>query len=182
MNEQLARGTIAIILATSVAVLSGCAAMKGSAVDTPRGTSPLMDMNLAAWNKRDPAAIAALYHPEGVYAVPGAPPMKGPTAVAQYSGTIFTAVPDFKVTPVSVDVVNDRLTVTRWVMTGTWRRPFPSGAFAGATPTGKTFTVPGATFYETEGGKIKKSENFFDQMVLATQLGLLPPPGGGAPK
>src|SRR5687768_11880946 len=115
MNKPSGRGSAAIFLVASIGVLSGCAATKGT-TDSPRSTSPLMEMNQAAWNKRDPAAIAALYHPEGVYAVPGAPPMKGPTAVAQYSGIIFTAVPDFKVTPVSIDVVNDRLTVTRWVM------------------------------------------------------------------
>jgi hypothetical protein len=37
------------------------------------------------------------------------------------------------------------------------------------------FTVPGASFYEWENGKIKKYDAYYDQISFLTQIGAIPP-------
>lgn len=37
--------------------------------------------------------------------------------------------------------------------------------------------MPGASFYQWEGDKIKEYNSYFDQMALLTQIGVIPPPG-----
>ncbi len=49
-----------------------------------------------------------------------------------------------------------------------------SGPFFGIAPTGKTVDLDGATIVRMSNGKIAEEQDFFDNMDLLTQLGLMP--------
>jgi predicted ester cyclase len=72
--------------------------------------------------------------------------------------------------------VDEDTLAEQWVITGTWKKPFPAGPLAGVPPTGKAFSVPGASFLEWSDGKIQSSVHYYDQMALLTQIGVIPPP------
>lgn len=129
-----------------------------------------------AWNSHDLEALAAYYGKGATYTDPGAGKVSGP-AIIQTIGGLFTAFPDFKVKVVSADPVDADTLAEQWVVTGTWKKPFPGGPLAGAKPSGKSFTVPGASFLEWNDGKIESSIQYYDQMSLLTQIGVIPPPG-----
>jgi hypothetical protein len=56
---------------------------------------------------------------------------------------LFTAIPNFHVKVVSAGASGDNTLAVQWVITGTWKKPFPSSSLAGKKPTGKSFDVPG---------------------------------------
>jgi steroid delta-isomerase-like uncharacterized protein len=126
-----------------------------------------------AWNSHDAGAIAAAFHPSGVYSNPAAgSPLTG-AAIAGYTQGLFTAIPDFKVDVVSVAPVNDHVLAEQWVIKGTWTKAFPGGPLAGVPPTGKSFAVPGAGFLDIKDGKIMSDTIYFDQMSFLTQIGVI---------
>lgn len=168
-----------LALVAVIAALSACAGTGGS--QSAAGESRQRAMAewakfKEAWNNHDPAGIAGAFQAGGIYNNPSAGgPLTGP-AIAQFTGALFTGVPDFKVQTVSSHFVNENLMAVRWVITGTWTQPFPRGPLAGATPTGKSFSVPGASFYEWSDGKIKRYDAYFDRMSLLTQIGAIQVP------
>lgn len=90
-------------------------------------------------------------------------------------GGLFTGIPDFKVQTVSNDMVDESRMAEQWVISGTWTKPFPGGPLAARSLREKSFTVPGASLYEWENGKIKKYDAYYDQMPFLTQIGVIPP-------
>jgi predicted ester cyclase len=60
------------------------------------------------------------------------------------------------------------LVAAQWVLTGTNTGTLPDGTPA----TGRTVTLPGATFTQVEGDKIRSEEIYFDRQNLLEQLGL----------
>jgi len=129
----------------------------------------------ATWNSHDVPALVAFYGENGTYSNPGTGKLSG-EALAQWVGGLFTAIPDFKVTVVSADPVDEDTLAEQWVITGTWTKPFPGGPLAGKKPSGKSFTVPGADFQEWKDGRIVSTSAYYDQMALLTQIGVIPPP------
>jgi len=51
-----------------------------------------------------------------------------------------------------------------------------TGVFFGIPPTGKTISLDGTTLVRMSNGKIAEERDFFDNIDLMTQLGLLSPP------
>lgn len=134
----------------------------------------------AAWNSHDMQALGAYYAKDATYTDPGTGKLSGP-AIADAVQGLFTAIPDFKVQAVSADPISEDTLAEQWVITGTWTKPFPAGPLAGAKPTGKSFTVPGASFLKWRDGKIQSSIHYYDQMAFLTQIGVIPPPGENPP-
>ncbi len=93
---------------------------------------------------------------------------------------MLTAFPDLKLVVVSIAWTSQNAMVDRWTLTGTWTEPFLSGPLNGVKPTGRPFTIEGASFYEWEGGKIKRYENYYDRLSLLGQIGALAPPAAAA--
>jgi predicted ester cyclase len=60
------------------------------------------------------------------------------------------------------------LIVTQWVLHGTHTGPY----FDGTPPTGRTLTLPGASFAQVEGDKIRDERVYTDRQTVAEQLGL----------
>jgi steroid delta-isomerase-like uncharacterized protein len=150
----------------------------------PGGSSTAADTSMmqafheykAAWNSHDVQALMAFYGKNGTLNNPGTGKISG-QAIAQWLGGFFTAIPDFKVKVVSADPVSNHMLAEQWVISGTWEKPFPGGPLAGKKPTGKSFTVPGATFLKWQNDKIVSDTQYYDQMAFLTQIGVIPPPG-----
>jgi steroid delta-isomerase-like uncharacterized protein len=159
--------------------LTGCATAGGSssAADDPM-MSAYRDYK-AAWNRHDVDAIVGYYVEGGALNNPAAGGPVSGEALAGWLQATFTAIPDFKLNTVSAVRLDGDTVADQWVITGTWTRPFPGGPLAGAPPTGKSFSVPGAGFYEWQEGKMAAGTHYMDQMALLTQIGVIPPPGEG---
>ena len=62
------------------------------------------------------------------------------------------------------------LVATQWVLHGTHTGPY----FGGSPPTGRTLTLPGASFTQVEGGKIRYERVYTDRQTVTEQLGFTP--------
>jgi predicted ester cyclase len=60
-----------------------------------------------------------------------------------------------------------------WHMTGT----FSGASLRGISATGRPFDIRGTDYFSFRGGEIVSVFVAYDGLDLATQLGLLPPPG-----
>jgi steroid delta-isomerase-like uncharacterized protein len=166
---------LAPLLAAGVLALSGCSTPGSSTsvtADSDRAMMKAFESYKAAWNRHDVAGLTAYFQPNGVYISPEAGRLSGP-ALSSWLQGLFAGIPDFKVESVSANPVGDRMIASQWVIKGTWTQPFPGGPLAGAKPTGKSFAVPGASFYEWKDGKIALETAYFDQMALLVQIGVI---------
>ncbi len=124
---------------------------------------------LAAWNRHDPAAVAAIFVKGGTYEDPTTDgPVEG-GGIVEAAKRLFGAFPDlsFEIE----DMLNeDRRAAIEWVMHGTNR-----GSFAGAPPTGEAVSLPGGLFLRVEDGLVSSAVTYFDQRSLAIQIGLQAP-------
>jgi steroid delta-isomerase-like uncharacterized protein len=120
-----------------------------------------------AWNRHDAAGVVATFSPNGIYTDPTTRgPLSG-EALAQYVNGLAAAFPDFSFEIISAPPAGDGMVAGQWLMKGT-----NTGPFAGAPPTGKSVTLPGADFITVEGDKICSVQGYFDQRTLVEQLGL----------
>lgn len=120
-----------------------------------------------AWNRRDGAAVAACFGTDGTYEDPASGgALRGP-AIAEFVTRTVEMLPDL-----SFEVVSERLweggAAAQWLMKGTNTGPLPGGAPA----SGRTISVPGSDFIETDGDTIRSLRGYFDRQQMYEQLGL----------
>jgi predicted ester cyclase len=163
-------------MAGGLLVFIGCVTPGGSSTAADTSMMQAFHEYKAAWNSHDVQALMAFYGQQGTLNNPGTGKMP-PQATARWLQGLFTAIPDFKVKVISADPIGNHMLAEQWVISGTWEKPFPDGPLAGKKPTGKSFTVPGATFLKWHGDKIVSDTQYFDQMAFLTQIGVIPPPG-----
>jgi len=82
----------------------------------------------------------------------------------------LTAFPDLHLTLEDLIAEGDKVVVC-WTMRGTHQ-----GAFAGMPPTGRQFTLPGASILRLVGNKVVESWINYDQLSMLQQLGVIPAP------
>ncbi len=102
---------------------------------------------------------------------------RGVAAVRGFFAELLAAFPDFDVDVDDV-VADDRRAVVRWHCTGT----FTGRSFQGVHPTGRPVALRGCDVIEVEGGKIRHNTIYYDGLVFARQIGLLPREGSAADK
>ena len=128
-------------------------------------------LSLDAWNRRDADAIGALYAEGGTYITPRADQvLTGPKAVADFAKKVFTVYPDFSMETISVGDTGGGLVASQWVIHATHTGPF----WDGSPPTGRTLTLPEASFTQVEGDKIRSEQAYLNLQSVAEQLGLKP--------
>jgi steroid delta-isomerase-like uncharacterized protein len=121
-----------------------------------------------AWNRHDADAILALYAEGGTYSAPRAGRPLAGQAIAGYAKKVFTAYPDASLEIISIGDTGGGLVASQWVLHGTH-----SGAyFDDSPPTGRTLTLPGASFTQVESDKIRYERVYTDRQTVAEQLGL----------
>jgi steroid delta-isomerase-like uncharacterized protein len=163
-------------VAGALLVFIGCVTPGGSSTAGDESMMQAFRDYKAAWNSHNVKALVAFYGKHGTLNNPGTGKMP-PQATAQWLQGFFTAIPDFHVRVVSADPISNNMLAEQWVISGTWKNPFPGGPLAGKKPTGKSFRVPGATFLKWQGDHIVSDTQYYDLMAFLTQIGAVPPPG-----
>jgi steroid delta-isomerase-like uncharacterized protein len=129
--------------------------------------SAVADRYFEAWNRRDPAAIAAVFTEGGTYTDPNVPDGVGPEDTAAYAEGLFGGFPDLAFELESSGVRPDGSVAAQSVMTGT-----NSGSFQGLPPSGREVRLPGADVITVDGDRVASVVGYFDTAVVPRQLGL----------
>ena len=122
-----------------------------------------LDRAVATWK---PGAHDRLY---------GFADMVAPHGIRDYFGSMFAAIPDFKISVDSMVAEGDRVAV-RWQAAGTC-----DGAqtFQGLVPNGRRVELEGIDLFTVTDGKIVSNDAYTNGMEFARQVGALPPQDSG---
>jgi steroid delta-isomerase-like uncharacterized protein len=118
------------------------------------------------WNNKSEAAIDEMFSPQGkAHGFPEADSvLVGPEAFKRIHRTFVGAFPDLRVQLEEIVTEGDRVAV-RWRVSLTHL-----GGHLGFPATGKTETLPGATFAIVKGGQIVEGWNYMDLQALMQKL------------
>lgn len=119
-----------------------------------------------AWNRHDPAAVAACFAANGTYTDPASGTLHG-QAIADYVAGLIATFPDLRFDVGTHGVVADNTVAAQWRMLGTNR-----GSLRGLPPTGKAIDLPGADFIVVDGEAILSVTGYFDAGAIPRQLGM----------
>ena len=129
----------------------------------------------AAVNNHDLNPIGDMYAEDAELIWPGLGPTRGRNAVVGFYATLLGAFPDVHVTIKRIVEEGDTVAI-QYVSEGTHTGPLPmpSGALP---PTNRRFTVEACSFGSADAnGLILKQHEYFDQVAILAQLGLMPAP------
>jgi steroid delta-isomerase-like uncharacterized protein len=129
----------------------------------------------AAWDARDPDAIAGLCSPDVVWHDPALPgPAHGPDGVRDFTAATFRAFPDFTLEDLEPPYVSgwEPVALAPYEFRGTMTGPWEALRMA---PTGRRMTVRGVDRWEFRDGLLARYETYYDSLDMARQLGFLPP-------
>jgi steroid delta-isomerase-like uncharacterized protein len=119
-----------------------------------------------AWNRHDADAIVALFVEGGTYSNPVAGQGLTGQAIAGFAKGVFTAYPDVSFEIVSIGDTGGGLVAYQWLGRATNTGPLADGS----PPTGRSITLPGASFAQVEGDKIRSEQVYHDRQTMAEQL------------
>jgi steroid delta-isomerase-like uncharacterized protein len=121
----------------------------------------------AAYNARDPHALAALYHDTAEnHQVALGDPLVGKPALLESFITFFRAFPD-NFTHAENIFEDGEWAIIEWFGGGTF-----TGPLGGIPPTGRAFTLRGCGFFRITEGKIAFQRGYFDRHTWFSQLGI----------
>jgi len=131
-----------------------------------------------AISARDPEAMAAHFHPDGIEDIVPLGVFRGPGEVRELFTELFAAMPDAEMVVKRI-VADDEVAAVEYRLTGT----FSGGPFQGIEPTGKRVEIRGFDSLEIdEEGKITRNTGYYDGAAFARAIGMLPPQDSGAEK
>ncbi len=140
----------------------------------PAALSPLRQLFDQAFNQGDLSRVDELVSADFVTQLPGWGLPAGRLGLKQMIANLRTAFPDLQCTIEDEIREGDRL-AAHWTMRGTHQ-----GAYFGSQPTGRVVAVQGIVFARTADERVVENWLLIDQMGLLQQLGMIPPPRGGA--
>ena len=118
-----------------------------------------------AWNSRDPDALVALFTKDGTFCNPDTYPGIGGEDLANFVKGLWTAVPDCSIELLNAGEVEPGVVAHHWLLRGT-----DSARTDGSKPTGRSFTIQGASIIHVEGDNIRSDQCYFDRKALDKQL------------
>lgn len=118
---------------------------------------------------RDPDAMAAHWHADGVDDLVPVGILRGPGEVRAFFGELFAAIPDFELVVERV-TAGERVAAVQWRAAGS----FDGGPFQGIDATGGRIELRGCDCLEVEDGKLVRNTAYYDGMAFARGAGLLP--------
>jgi steroid delta-isomerase-like uncharacterized protein len=129
----------------------------------------------SAWNNGDFAVLDELIPMDALdhSTIPGKSPEKGPASFKSIIGMFRSAIPDIHLT-IEDELAEGNKVAHRWTLSGT----HTGTPLFGVPAKGEKLTFAGTTIVRIENGKVKERWSNVDEMSLARQLGLVPPPGG----
>jgi steroid delta-isomerase-like uncharacterized protein len=119
-----------------------------------------------SWNRHDADAIVGAFVEGGTYNNPNFDqPLTG-VAIGDFAKSVFTGFPDVSLEVSSIGDIGGGLVAVEWVLRGT-----NTGTLGGGTPaTGRRVTLPGASFVQVEGDKIRSERTYHDRQIVDEQL------------
>ena len=127
---------------------------------------------------RDPDAMAACWHRDGVEDIIPLGVFRGPEAVRALFSELFRAMPDFEMSVTRI-TSDHEVAAVQWRAAGT----FTGGRFQGIEPTGRRVELRGTDCLEIdEDGKITRNTAAYDGAAFARGIGMLPAENSGAEK
>ena len=123
-----------------------------------------------AWHRHDADAIVALFVEGGTYSNPDVGQGLTGQAIADFAKGVFATFPDMSFEIVSVGDTGGGLVAFQWLALATNTGPLADGN----PPTGRSLTLPGASFIQVEGDKIRSEQVYHDLKTMDEQLGLKP--------
>jgi steroid delta-isomerase-like uncharacterized protein len=126
--------------------------------------------SLDAWNRHDADGLVAVFAEGGTYSNPRFGHVLTGQAIANFAKSLWAAYPDASLEIISTGDTGGGLVATQWVLHGTHTGPFLDGTPA----TGRTVRLPGASFVQVEGDKVRSEQVYIDRQTVAEQLGLKP--------
>lgn len=127
----------------------------------------LLDRRTAAWNHRDPAALAAQYSDHAVVTSPMFPRAEGRDAIEQSFATLFRVFPEWEITFEDACV-----NANRAMQLGTVRAT-QRGEFMGIPGSGRKVTFDCVIILDFEDGLIVRDRRIYDFTGMLMQLGVL---------
>jgi steroid delta-isomerase-like uncharacterized protein len=121
-----------------------------------------------AWNRHDADAIVPLFVEGGTSSNPLAGQGLTGQAIASFAKALFTAYPDASFEIVGIGDTGGGLVAWQWLARGTNTGPLADGS----SPTGRSVTLPGASFTQVESDKIRSEQAYHDRQTIDEQLGL----------
>lgn len=130
-------------------------------------TLAVNDATYAAWNARDPDAVAAVFAEDAVLREAGREgAIHGRAAIRERAAALLCGFSDFRLERVTL-VIDGDAHADRWIMTGTH-----DGELFGIAPTGRRVRIEGATFTRLgPDGLVTEDVHFIDMAALLAQLG-----------
>ena len=133
------------------------------------GIQRVLEQHYAAWSKGDVEGILTCFTDDCLFEdVALETIFEGKAGVRRFAEMTFTAVPDFRWTPMAILIDGSRA-ATEWRMTGTQTGDTPR-----VRGTGKSFSVPGSSFLEIRAEKIHRNRDYWSLATYLTQLGVMP--------
>jgi steroid delta-isomerase-like uncharacterized protein len=114
--------------------------------------------------------VAALFAADGMYEdLAFGLTAHGTDGITKFADGFFQAAPDLHIKLVSGFSTED-WAAAEWIFAGT-----DTGGVAG-TPTGKRFSVQGATIFQVQDGLVRRDADYYNARTVLDQLGRLPTP------
>ena len=121
---------------------------------------------VAAYNARDPRALAELYHEDATnHQVALGEPMVGKEQMLESFTAFFHAFPDNFTHIEQLFESGGEWAILEWHGGATWK-----GELDGRAPNGKSFTLRGCGFFHVVDGKIAFQRGYFDRATWFFQL------------
>ena len=119
-----------------------------------------------SWNSHDADAIVGAFVEGATYNNPNADqPLTG-AAIGDFAKSVFTAFPDMSLEIISIGETGGGLVALQWVLRG-----INTGTLGdGTRGTGRRVTLPGASFIQVEGDKIRSERVYHDRQLVDEQL------------
>jgi steroid delta-isomerase-like uncharacterized protein len=121
-----------------------------------------------AWNRHDADAIVTAFAEGGTYNNPLAGQGLTGEDIRSFAKGVFAAYPDASFELISIGDTGEGLVAYQWLALGTNTGP----GLDGTPPTGCSVRVPGASFVQVEGDKVRSEHAYHDRQIMAEQLGL----------
>ena len=137
-------------------------------------TADLVREHYRAFNERDWSVANRIYSPDLLTIEPSSGSLRGIDAFLRMAQGFVTGFPDARLEVLALVDDGERV-VTEGEFVGTNTGPLmtPQGELP---PTGRSLRLPFCDVWESEAGRITNHRVYYDQMVMAGQLGLLPEP------
>lgn len=139
----------------------------------PTGAAAIATAYFEAIAAHDPEAMKACWAPDGVDELHGLAELRGPQAIAEWFGEIFSAMPDFEIRVLDALESGEKVAI-HWRATGSFDGP---GRFQGLLANGSKIDMNGCDVLTVRDGKIQRNDAYLNGSQMAQQLGAMPPSG-----